>query len=389
MASKSIQIFYPKAFAFLPPSILSLVVAAFIIGGCSDSTKDAAAPQALEVSVVQAVKKDVAKQFEFVGQTAGAVDAEIRARVEGVLTGVHFEEGKEVKEGQLLYSIDQSPFLAKVAEAKAKVAEAQTRLVKADIDLKRIRPLADMNAVSKKDLDAAIAQQGVAKSAVDSANASLDLVNIELGYTKITAPVSGVIGLSKGKVGEFVGKAPNPVVLNTVSQLDPIHVRFAVNEKDYMYFARLKQKAIEAGNGSEKRVLELYLADGLQYPGRGEVTSADRSVDASTGSMAVEAAFPNPDKLLRPGQFAKIKVAGDTASGALLIPKRAIRDLQGQSQVFVVGPDNVVEQRTIVVGNEVAELQVVESGIADGERVAVDGLQRLRSGMKILPKAVS
>ena len=200
---------------------------------------------------------------------------------------------------------------------------------------------------------------------------------------------TGVIGLNKAKVGEFVGKPPNPVILNTVSQLDPIHVRFAVNEKDYMYFARLQQKQIDAGGPQQKRKLELYLSDGSKHSALGEVASADRNVDAATGSLAIEAAFPNPNKLLRPGQFAKIKVAGDTSMGALLIPKRAIRDLQGKSQVYVVGNDNSVEQRTIVVGNEVADLQVVESGITEGERVAVDGLQRLRTGMKIVPKLVS
>jgi membrane fusion protein (multidrug efflux system) len=367
----------------------STSVALLTICGCSGGEKQEVAPQILEIGVAPVVKKDVARRFEFVGETVGSVDAEVRARVEGVITAIDFKEGTEVKEGQLLYSIDQAPFIANVGEAKAKVAEAQTRLTKAEVDLKRIRPLAEMNAVSKRDLDAAIAQEGVAKSSVDAAKAGLESAEIELSYTHINAPVSGVIGLSKAKVGEFVGKPPNPVVLNTVSQLDPIHVRFAVNEKEYLYFARLKQKEIDSGKEQPKRVLELFLADGTKHSEAGEVASIDRQVDASTGSMVIEAAFPNPHKLLRPGLFAKIKVAGDTISGALLIPKRAIRELQGQNQVYVVSGDNTIEQRTITLGAEEAELQVVEKGLAEGDRVAVEGLQRLRNGMKVVPKPVA
>lgn len=368
-------------FFLLPTCVISYA-------GCGGGDK-AAAPTALEVSVADVVKQDVSRKFEFVGQTAGAVDAEVRARVDGVLTGLFFEEGKEVKEGQLIYTIDDAPFRASVAGAKAALAEAESRLVKAEADLKRIRPLAEMNAVSKKDLDTAIAQEGVARSGVEAAKAGLESAEIELSYTQIKAPASGIIGLTKAKKGELVGKPPNPIILNTVSNLDPILVRFAVNEKDYLYFARLKQKRIEKGDAPEVRVLELVLADGSVHPQHGAVSSVDSQIDPQTGSLKVEASFPNPNTLVRPGQFAKVKTSGETTAGALLIPKKAIRDLQGQSQVFVVKQDDSVEQRTVVTGLEVADLQVIESGLNEGERVAVDGLQRLKSGMKISPKKVS
>ena len=347
-------------------------------------TKPASAP--FEISVAEVEKRDVPRTVEFVGQTKGAVDAEVRARIEGVILSIHFEEGKEVSEGQLLYTIDPAPFEAKMAEAKAKLAEADTRLAKAESDLKRIRPLANMNAVSKRDLDAAIAQDGTARAAVDAAKAAVQSAEIELGYAKVAAPVSGLIGLSKAKVGEFVGRSPNPIVLTTVSKLDPILVRFSVNEKDYLYFARLRQKRKQGGEDQKKRELDLILADDSVHIHKGEIVSAEGQIDATTGSLTVEAAFPNPEKILRPGQFAKIRTVGETVAGVTVIPKRAVKELQGQYRVFVVGKDNVVESRSVKLGGEVGNMQLIESGLSEKERVAVDGFQRLKSGVVVSAK---
>lgn len=370
------------------PASITLPFLILMAAGCGGNDKSASqAPASFPVKVSKVSRGDVPVAAEFVGQTKGSVDAEIRARVEGVITGIHFEDGKEVTEGQLLYTIDSAPFEAKVAEAKAKLAEAQTRLAKAESDLKRIRPLADMKAVSERDLDAAVANEGAARGAVDGAAAGVEAVNIELGYCKITSPTKGIIGISKAKIGEFVGRSPNPVILNTVSNLDPIHVRFSVNEKEYLYFARLKQKALEAGAAAPQYTFELFLADGSQHPQRGAIASAEREIDPKTGTLAVEATFANPHKLIRPGQFAKIHTIADTLSGALLVPKRAIRELQGQYQVFVVKADNTVETRTVTVGAEASENRVVESGLLEGELVVVEGLQRLRAGVLVDPQA--
>ncbi len=356
---------------------------------CGGETTEAPKSQTLEISVSPVKRKDVPIVAEFVGQTKGAVDAEVRARVEGIVLGIHFKEGTEVSEGTLLYTIDPAPFEAKLAEAKGKLAEAETLLTRAESDLKRIRPLAEMNAVSKKDLDAAVAQEGAARGSVEAAKAAVESAEIELGYTKVMAPVSGLIGLSKAKVGEFVGKAPNPVVLNTVSQLDPIHVRFSLNEKEYLYFARQRAAAEGAASGEPpKRQLDLVLADGSTHNYQGEVASAESQVDPTTGTLTVEAAFPNPQKIIRPGQFAKVKGTIETRTGALVIPKRAIRELQGQSQVFVVNSDNSVEQKTVKLGPQVGELQVIEEGLTENAQVAVEGLQRLKTGMTVSPKVI-
>lgn len=337
-----------------------------------------------EVAVLQVEKKDLALPREFVGQTKGAVDAEIRARVEGIIQGVHFKEGSEVKVGDLLYSIDPAPTEAKVAAAKAGVAEAETKLAKADADVGRMKPLAAMRAVSQRDLDTALAQQGVAKSSVDAARASLDAAMIELGYTKITAPIAGLIGLTKAKPGEFVGRAPNPVVLTTISQLDPINVRFSVTEKDYLYFSRLRQKRVDNGETPAPFVLTLELSDGSVHSEKGKVASIDSQVDPATGTLTVEATFPNPNKLIRPGQFAKIRTVGETLSGVVAVPKRAIRDIQGIKQVAVVKDDDTVEVRNIKIGREVGEDVEVTEGLTGGERIVPEAQGRLRSGMKVV-----
>lgn len=353
---------------------------------CSGSDDKNAAPAALEIAVAAVKKSDLPLNYEFVGQTKGAIDAPVRARVEGVLLGIHFEEGKEVTEGQLLYTIDPAEYEAKLAEAKGKLAEAETKHARAQSDLKRISALAKINAVSQRDLETATAQEGATKGAVEAAKTVLDAANLEVSYTKITAPTSGVIGLSKAKVGEFVGKDPNPIVLNTVSKLDPIHARFSVTEKEYLHFARLKQAEIASGEQEKKRELTLILGDGSPHIHTGAVVSIDRQIDAQTGTLAIEAAFPNPEKLVRPGQFARVKTSGDMVAGALLIPKRAIREIQGQYQVFVVKGDNTIESRNIVPGVESNNLQVVTEGLKENEVVALEGLQKLRTGTLVNPK---
>lgn len=358
---------------------------ALSFNACGSKDKAPEAPQ-LEILVSPVTKQDVSLSSEFVGRTTGAVDAEVRARVEGIIEGIHFSEGKDVTEGQLLYSIDEAPLKAKVAEARAGVAEAKTKLENADADLKRIKPLAEINAVSKRELDQAIARKGVADGAVDAANAQLESADIRLGYAKVKAPISGMIGLTQAKVGEFVGAAPNKIVLNTVSQLDPIHVKFTVSEREYLYFAKMAEKE---GPNREKRSLELVLADGSVHPQRGEVVSIDRNIDSQTGAINVEASFPNPTKILRPGLFAKIRTVAETRPGALVVPKRALKEMQGKYQVFVVAPDGVVEVRNIEVGPDTGDGKVVQSGLNEGDNVALEGIQRLRAGMSVKPKHVS
>ncbi len=362
-----------------------VVLGCVLLLGCGGPQEAPQAPP-LSVKVVAVEKRDVPISQEFVGRTVGAIDADVRARVDGVVTGVFFEEGGEVSEGQLLYTIDPAPVLAKVAQAKGALAEAESALVQANADLGRIKPLAAIDAVSKRDLDNAVARQGVSKGAVDAAKAAVDAAEIELSYTKVTAPTSGTIGISKAKVGEYVGRPPNPTILNTVSKLDPIHVQFALSEREYLFFSRL---ALENGSKKGERTLELILADGTTHPHTGTVQKLDRGIDVKSGSVTVEAEFPNPNKLLRPGLFAKVRTVAVTRPGVLVVPKKAVREIQGRQQVFVVDPQGKVEQRGIEVGPTVGDQQIVESGLAEGDIVAAESIQKLRTGMTIAPQRVA
>jgi membrane fusion protein (multidrug efflux system) len=357
---------------------------AFLIAGCSKEQAPAK-QEALTIQVAKVERRDLPLSREFVGRTVGSIDADVRARVQGTLLEQHFEDGTEVKEGQLLYSIDEAPFLAKLAQAQGKLAEAKTKLVQADADLARIKPLAAIDAVSKRELDMANATKGVAEGAVQAAQAQVEAAQIELSYTKVTAPVSGTIGISKVKVGEVVGSIPNSIILNTVSKLEPIHVQFSLSEKEYLYFANLARLA---GEERKKRQLTLVLADGSVHPEKGEVVKVDRGVDVASGSITVEASFPNPGKFLRPGLFAKITTIAETRRGVVLVPKRAIKEVQGTYQVYVVGDEGVVEQRLVQVGPMSGESQVVENGLTDGDVIAIEGIQKLRTGMRISPKLV-
>jgi membrane fusion protein (multidrug efflux system) len=353
--------------------------------GCGSKEKAPEAPQ-LEISVVDIGRRDVVLSSEFVGRTNGAIDADVRARVEGVLQEIHFQDGGEVTEGQLLYSIDDAQLITMVAQAKGALAEALTRQTQADVDLKRIRPLAEINAVSKRELDGAIGRKGVSDGAVDAAKAQVEAAEIQLGYAKVKAPTTGIIGISKFKVGELVGKSPNTAVLNTVSKIDPIHVKFPVSESEYLYFSRLAE---EQGPNREKRVLQLILADGSVHPELGSLVSIDRNIDAQTGAITAEASFPNPTKRIRPGMFAKIKTIAETRKDVLVVPKRALKEIQGKYQVFVIGADGAVHVRNVDVGADAGESRVVESGLNEHDLVAVDGIQRLRDGMTVKAKTVS
>ncbi|MCB0344125.1 MAG: efflux RND transporter periplasmic adaptor subunit [Bdellovibrionales bacterium] len=366
-----------------------------LLASCGKDSSKSTQP-APEIPIASVVKQDVPVPMELVGQLIGSLDISIRARVEGTLEEMHFAEGQPVKKDQLLYSIDSRPFEAKLVEAQSRSAEAKTLLAKAKSDLKRIRPLAKMNAVSQRDLDAAIAQEGAASASVDAADAAVDFSKIELSYTKILAPIDGLIGISEAKVGDFVGKPPNPVVLNVVSQIDPIHVRVSLSESDYLKLARrtlartgLKQldqyEEIRKSEADQRPGLELYLADGSLHPHRGILKVVNSQVDSSTGTLTMEAAFPNPEKILRPGQFARIRAVTEIRKDALLLPSRAVQELQGTFSVFVVGPDNKVEMKQVTPGPKVGKLIVIESGISEADKVVLEGQQKLRPGMEVRP----
>ncbi|MBE9484495.1 MAG: efflux RND transporter periplasmic adaptor subunit [Bacteroidetes bacterium] len=346
-----------------------------------------------EITVVAALQKDVSIYREFVGQVYGEKDIPIRARVEGFLEGIHFEEGFFVQKGQLLYSIDPEPFQAKVNAQLSKVAEAKTMLIKAKSDLDRYIPLAELNAVSKSDLDAAQAEYDASESAVKAAQANLRSAQIELSYTEMYSPINGLIGITKARVGDFVGKDPNPVILNTVSKTNNVKVRFYLTESEYLYMSReYTQKTEEFGKEeleeAERPKLSLILSDGSLYDQMGTVDFVDRGIDATTGSLLVQANFPNPKLILRPGLYAKVKLAARHVEGAILIPQRCIMELQGLHSVYVVNDSNIVSSRQITSGPAIGDYQLVEDGLKAGEKVVIDALQKVKDGMLISPELI-
>jgi membrane fusion protein (multidrug efflux system) len=366
-----------------------MLAVAMLVSACGAEEPPAAPPP--EIKVVEVVQRDTQITQDFVGQTRGSTDIPIRARVEGFLLSRNFQEGRSVDKGQLLYTIDPAPFRSKVVGAEGRLAEAKTMLAKARADLARIEPLAAMNAVSQQDLDGATAQRDAAIGSVQAAEAQLELAKIELGYTEIHAPISGFIGISEAEVGEFVGAQPNPVILNYVSLIDPIRVRFAINERDYLRLSRLMAERRRMGKeepASSKTPIQLLLADGSIHRHTGHVVATDAAINPDTGTFTLEADFPNPDAIVIAGQFARARIPTENRSDALLVPQRAVSELLGNFRVYVVGEDGAVSLRQVELGPQVGRMRLVESGLKAGERVAIEGLLMLKNGATVTPKLV-
>ena len=373
-----------------PKPVCLFACLAFFFLACGEKNKAEApaAPPPPNVSVVETKAQDVPIYLEFVGQTYGLKDIAIRARVEGFLEGIHFQEGGAVKKGDLLYTLESQPFEEKVAARKSNVAEAETMLAKAKGDLDRIRPLAKINAVSQSDLDEAVAAFEAGQSSLDAANATLRAAEIELGYTKIYSPIDGIIGRTQAKVGDFVGRDPNPVILNTVSQVDTILVTFFITETQYLEVARYLSQAGSKKVQDEGLPLELILIDGSVYKHPGKIDFINREVDTTTGAMLVQASFPNPENLLRPGQFAKVRVKGQVIKNGILIPQRCVMELQGLFNVFVVDSSDVAHTREVTVGPKIGAFWLITDGLKPGERVVYEGLQKIKDGATVNPTIV-
>ena len=360
----------------------------FTIASCAE--KKAPPPPPPEIPVIEVMQADVPIYKQFVGQVYGYSDIPIRARVTGFLDGIHFDEGLKVKKGQLLYTIDPEEHQSKVATQQSHLAEAKTSLAKSKSDLDRIKPLAEINAVSQSDLDAAQAEYDAAVSYVKAMESNLHFAKINLGYCWMKSPINGIIGKTHARIGEFVGKDPNPVILNTVSTVDTVRVEFYITEADYIRLARENKELREADKSdikpSETNRLSLILADGSTFKYMGYVSFINRQVDAQTGSLLVQAVFPNPDKLLKPGQYSKVVVKMKVQKDALYIPQRCMIEMQGQYSVFVVNDENVVESRQIVPGARKDDLVIVNKGLKVGEKVVIDALQKVGTGLEVVPK---
>jgi membrane fusion protein (multidrug efflux system) len=362
-------------FVFLP---------AFLIFFAGCGKKEAAKIAPVGVIVTQALQKDMPVYSEFVGQTMGSQDVEIRARVEGYLQTVDFKEGSFIKKGDLLYQIDTKPFQTTLDQANGKLGQAQASFQKSQNDVNRYRPLAAEKAISQQELDNAESAFMVAKAALDSARAAVEEATLNLGYTRIEAPINGLIDTSRVKPGNLVGRGEN-TLMTILSQVNPMDIRISLSESDYLIFARSKAGRNEKEKEEPDFPIQLILADGSLYEHPGAVNFVERAVDPTTGTLSMRISFPNPDWILRPGQYGKVRGVRDLKKGAILVPQRAVSELQGIFRIAVVGPDNKISIRTVKVGGRFDDLWQITSGLKAGETVVVEGIQKVRDGVLVVP----
>ena len=396
-----------------------LLLAALTTTGCSTTTSAANSPPAFEVEVAQVQQRDVPVYHEWIGTLDGMVNAAIKAQVPGYLSSQGYVEGSFVKKGQLLFEIDPRPFQAALDQARGQLAQANGQLAqsnaqllqskaqlvsaeanqhKAQLDEDRYTPLAKQQAITQQDLDNAIqgnlsakaqveaakaqvetarAQIQASAAAVEAAKAAVETARVNLGFTRLISPIDGVAGVAKVQVGNLVN--PSADAVTTVSTLDPIKANFTVGEQEYLSLTRYATRL-------SRLQLELILADGTTYANKGKFYFADREVNPSTGAIQLTALFPNPGNVLRPGQYAKVRTAVSTLTGALLVPQPAITELQGSYQAAIVDSSNHIDIETVQVGERVGSLWVVTEGLKPGQRVVTRGLQKIRPGMLVNPK---
>jgi RND family efflux transporter MFP subunit len=406
------------------PMVAFLIVTMLLTAvGCSTATSAAKPPQPLTVEVSEVVQKDVPIYKEWIGTLDGFVNADIKAEVSGYLVQQAYTEGTFVKTGQLLFQIDPRPFQAvldqaqgqlaqsngqleqaraQLAQTEAQVAVAEANQRRVQLDVERYTPLAQQQAITQQDLDNATqnymaakaqlqaskaavetsrAQITAATAAVQSATAAAETARINLGFTRLTAPIDGIPGIAQQQVGALVSPASGAVT--TVSTVDPIKVYFTASEQEYLEYARRFPTAEKRQANNNLLELELILADGITYPHKGKFYFADRQVDVRTGAIRLAGLFPNPGNTLRPGQYGRVRTSTQTQQGALLVPQQAVIDLQGTHQLAVVDTANKVSIRTVNLGETVGHDWIIRDGIKPGERVIVEGLQKVRPGMQV------
>lgn len=365
---------------FLTLSKNALLLLIILVTACGKKDEAVTLPP-VKVNIVKAVQSDVPLYEDFVAQVYGMSDVDIRSRVEGWVTSVNFKEGSSVKKGDLLYVIDDIQYQTRVDREASDLARAKTELVRAQNELSRVRPLTEMNALSQKDLDNAVASFEAAQAQVGATEASLQNARIELGYTRVYAPFDGIVGISNVRVGDYVSRMGGTSVLTTISSVSGVRVRFQISEREYLRIAQLTPEELSAS----KKNVQLILADGSTYQHKGEVNFADREIDPKTGTLTVEASFPNPEGLLRPGLFVKTRVLLNTYPGAVLIPQRSVFQLQNLAQVYVVTDSSTLKASSVETGPKVGDGWIIKKGLKAGDRVAVVGTVSLTPNSKIEP----
>jgi membrane fusion protein (multidrug efflux system) len=364
--------------------LLAAALAAAGLAGCGE--KKAAPPAPPVVQVVNVLQQDVPVHEEYVGTTDGLVNAKVRAQVEGYLIRQNYHEGSFVKKGQVLFEIDPRPFQAALEQAKGQLAQNRGNYYTAKTTLEKALPLAKLNAVSKQDRDNAIGQERAARAAVEASQAAVRRAEINLSFTKITAPIDGIAGMATAQIGDLVGTSTSPE-LTAVSTVDPIKVYVPLSEQVYLEQSRAETDGKLGGR--ETSEFTMTLADGRVYPHPGRFYYLDRSVDVRTGTIRVAVLFPNPGNVLRPGQFARVRVLVHILKGALLVPQNAVSELQGAFEVAVVSPDGVVHLQPVTMGPRYGTWWVVSQGLQPGQRVVAAGVQKVREGQKVTPDALA
>ena len=410
-----------------PCTTLGVLVAMLLAAATrSQTTQTAQVANLPEVEVAQVVQQDVPLYSEWIGTLDGLVNATIRAQVTGYLLKQHATEGAFVTQGQLLFEIDPRPLQAALDQVKGELARAQGQLAQANgqlaqanaqvaqalanqgrtqLDVGRYTPLAKAQAITAQELDNAVqnnlaakaqveaARAGVeaakaaivaAKAGVEAAQAVVATATLNLGFTRITSPINGIAGIATAQVGDLVG--PNSGALTTVSTVDPIKVYFTVSEREYLDYVRRNPTAAARAAASQRLELELALADGTTYPHQGKFFIADREVNVQTGTIRLAGLFPNPGNILRPGQYGRVRAVTSRHQGALLVPQRAVTELQGRYQVAVVDNESKIAMRTVKVGERISTMWIIDEGLQPGERVVAEGVQKVRPGMVVHPR---
>ena len=379
--------------------VSGLVVIGLAVAAFHPSAKVSASPKTVAptVEVVQVAQRDVPVFGESIGTLDGLVNADVRAQVTGYLQAQGYKEGSFVRKGQLLFQIDPRPFQAaldladgQLEQAKAALANAQAVQGRTELDVKRYTPLAQEQAASQQDLDnavqnnlAALASVETAKAQIKTSEAAVETAKINLGFTRLTAPIDGIAGQAQLQVGALV--SPGSGTITSISTVDPIKVYFTLSEPEYLAW-RKRFPSESARQTADKALrLQLILADGRLYEHEGKFDFADREVNQGTGAIRIAGLFPNPDNILRPGGFGRVRAVVNTRSQALLVPERAVSELQGSYQVAVVGTGNKVAFRPVTVGETFGSERVITTGLSPGERVVVEGTQKVRPGMQVNP----
>jgi len=359
-----------------------LPAAVFLAAGCRNPNAGPAIPS-LEVEVASVVQKDVPIFSEWVASLDGYVNSQIQPQVSGYVIGQTYKEGSFVRKGDTLFQIDPRPFQAVLDQTSAQLAQAQAQLGKTEMDVDRDTPLAKERAIAQSQLDNDVQANKAAKAAVKAAEAQVEQAQLNLDFTNVKSLIDGIAGIAQVQIGNLV----NPTtVLTSVSQTNPIKAYFSISEQEYLHYAERINAETQKEVPTDGPPFDLILADGSVYPYRGTGLLTNRQVDITTGTIQVVCSFPNPRNLLRPGQFGKLRAAPEVRHNALLVPQKAVNELQGTYQLAVVGGDNKVSIRAVNVGDRVGPMWIVESGVKPGEQVIVEGLQKVQNGSTVTIK---